>query len=143
MHHLIRMIVAYILALPIGWERERSTHIMGIRTFPLVSIASCGFILVGSFIAKGDPEAETRIIQGLMTGLGFIGGGAILKEGHWVRGTATAVSVWTTGIVGAAVGHGRYEIAILLSIINFVTLSISKRERDPGRDLDNEDSDKR
>jgi putative Mg2+ transporter-C (MgtC) family protein len=57
-----------------------------------------------------------------MTGMGFIGGGAILKDGATVRGTATAASVWNTGAIGAAVGFGRYEIALLLSILNFATL---------------------
>jgi putative Mg2+ transporter-C (MgtC) family protein len=57
----------------------------------------------------------------LITGIGFIGGGAILKEGASVHGTATAASIWNTGAIGAAVAFGRYEIAIVLSFINFVT----------------------
>lgn len=57
-----------------------------------------------------------------MTGIGFIGGGAILKGGVSVHGTATAASIWNTGAIGAAVAYGRYEIAILLSLVNFATL---------------------
>jgi putative Mg2+ transporter-C (MgtC) family protein len=63
-----------------------------------------------------------RIIQGLITGIGFIGGGAILKQGANVQGTATAASIWSTGAIGGAVAFGRYEIAIVLSIMNFATL---------------------
>jgi putative Mg2+ transporter-C (MgtC) family protein len=58
----------------------------------------------------------------LMTGIGFIGGGAILKEGTNVRGTATAASVWATGALGAAAAYGQYEIAIILAAINFLAL---------------------
>jgi putative Mg2+ transporter-C (MgtC) family protein len=57
-----------------------------------------------------------------MTGIGFIGGGAILKNGDAVRGTATAASIWTTGAIGAATALGRFEIALVLSIVTFVTL---------------------
>ena len=57
-----------------------------------------------------------------MSGIGFIGGGAILKDDQRVRGTATAASVWTTGAVGAAVGFGRYEIGMIVVVLNFIIL---------------------
>jgi len=115
--------VAYALALPIGWEREKGDRSAGLRTFPLVAVASCGYVLVAETVLGGG-EGHDRVIQGLMTGIGFIGGGAILKQGGTVRGTATAASVWNTGAVGAAVAYGRYEIAVLLSVINFLTLRL-------------------
>jgi putative Mg2+ transporter-C (MgtC) family protein len=59
-----------------------------------------------------------------MTGIGFIGGGAIVKEGHGVRGTATAASIWVTGIIGASVAHGRFGIAVLISLLAFLTLKL-------------------
>lgn len=105
--NLLRLGLAFLIALPIGWEREKATRIMGLRTFPLVAIGTCAFVLVGEDIAQGDPQARSRIVQGLMAGLGFIGGGAILKREDRVKGTATAASVWGTGAVGAAVGFGR------------------------------------
>jgi putative Mg2+ transporter-C (MgtC) family protein len=61
-------------------------------------------------------------LQGLITGIGFVGGGAILKEGATVRGTATAASVWNAGVIGASVAMSHYEIAILLSLLNLFTL---------------------
>jgi putative Mg2+ transporter-C (MgtC) family protein len=70
---------AYLLALPIGWERERVQHSVGVRTFPLVAMASCGYVLLADTVAGGDPAARSRIIQGLTTGIGFIGGGAIMR----------------------------------------------------------------
>jgi putative Mg2+ transporter-C (MgtC) family protein len=57
-----------------------------------------------------------------MSGIGFVGGGAILKDGTNVRGTATAASVWSTGAVGAAVAFARYEIAVLIMLLNFIVL---------------------
>jgi putative Mg2+ transporter-C (MgtC) family protein len=121
---LMKIVGAFMLTLPIAWEREQSTRIMGLRTFPLVAIASCGYVLVALSVVGSNEDAQARIIQGLMSGIGFIGGGAILKEGANVRGTATAASVWTTGAMGAAIAYSRYEIAILLSIVNYLTLRL-------------------
>jgi putative Mg2+ transporter-C (MgtC) family protein len=67
-------------------------------------------------------DAEARVLQGIITGIGFIGGGAILKSGAQVRGTATAASIWNMGLLGIAVAFDRYEAAILLSRINLFTL---------------------
>jgi putative Mg2+ transporter-C (MgtC) family protein len=119
---LMRMGVALLLALPVAWERERATRIMGLRTFPLVAVASCSYVLIAVAVVGSGDDAQARIIQGLMTGIGFIGGGAILKEGASVRGTATAASVWATGALGAAAAYAQYEIAVLLATINFLAL---------------------
>lgn len=78
-------------------------------------------------MAPDDNQAQARIVEGLMTGIGFIGGGAILKTGDRVRGTATAASVWSTGIVGASVAYGYYEISIVVSLLNLVVLHFFTR----------------
>ena len=119
---LLKVLIAYALALPLGWEREQATRSVGLRTFPLVAIASCGFILISAQVVGVNSESQARVISGLMTGIGFIGAGAILKEGVSVRGTATVASIWNTGAIGAAVAYERYEIALVLTIINFTTL---------------------
>ncbi|MBW4653299.1 MAG: MgtC/SapB family protein [Kaiparowitsia implicata GSE-PSE-MK54-09C] len=118
----IKLAVAFLLALPIAWEREKSTHSIGLRTFPLVAVASCGYVLTALGVIESDENAKARIIQGLMGGIGFIGGGAILKEGVNVRGTATAASVWSTGALGVAVAYAQYEVAVLISAFNYATL---------------------
>ena len=120
--HLAELIVAFVLAIPIGWDREQESRSMGLRTFPLVAVASCGYMLIGQSVVGDDPEALSRVIYGLMTGIGFIGGGAILKENGSVRGTATAASIWNTGAVGAAVAFQRFEIAVALALVNFLIL---------------------
>lgn len=122
-YNLTRLTIAYILALPIAWNREREVRSAGLRTFPLVAVASCGFMLQGMSVLD-TTDAESRVMYGIITGIGFIGGGAILKDKGNVSGTATAASIWSTGAVGTAVAWQRYEIALLLSLLNFLTLSI-------------------
>jgi putative Mg2+ transporter-C (MgtC) family protein len=124
-----KVIVAYLLALPIGWEREQVQHSVGLRTFPLVAMASCGYVLladtfVGGHFTGVDAAARSRIIQGLTTGIGFIGGGAIMRGRGNVHGTATAASIWNTGVIGAAVAESHFEIALVLSLLNLITLHL-------------------
>jgi putative Mg2+ transporter-C (MgtC) family protein len=121
--HLIHIAIAYVLALPIAWDRETGARSAGLRTFPIVAIAACGFMLTGIDVLDGS-DAEARVMYGLMTGIGFIGGGAILKEESKVLGTATAASIWNTGAIGMSVAYRRYEIAIVLSLVNFITLLV-------------------
>lgn len=122
--HLITLAVAYLLALPIGWNRERRERSAGVRTFPLVAMAACGFVLIAINVLPQGSEAHARVIEGLITGIGFIGGGAILKQGDRATGTATAASLWATGAIGAAVGYGQIDIAIVLAVVTFLTLSL-------------------
>ncbi|VVT31885.1 MgtC/SapB family protein [Rhizobium sp. EC-SD404] len=120
--HLLALGIAYILALPIGWDREKTERSAGLRTFPLVAIAACGFLQAAETITQGSPEATARVVEGIITGIGFIGGGAILVVKSSVRGTATAASLWATGAIGVAVGLGTYDIALVISIVTFFTL---------------------
>lgn len=121
---LLKLVGALLLNLPIAWEREQATRVMGLRTFSLVAVASCAYVLIATRVVGVDADPQARIIQGLMTGIGFVGGGAILKEGVNVRGTATAASVWMTGALGAAVAYGEAEIAVLISVLNYLTLRV-------------------
>lgn len=114
--------IAFILALPIALNREhgaKETRGAGLRTFPLVAIASCAFMLVAMNVYDGA-EAEARVMYGVITGIGFIGGGAIVKESKRVGGTATAAGIWITGAIGISVAYERYEIALTLSLFSFL-----------------------
>ncbi len=124
--HLSRLAIAFVLALPVAWDRERAERTLGLRTFPLVAMASTGYLLMARTISGGDAGSEARFFQGLMTGIGFLGGGAIVKRGLDVHGTATAASIWNTAAVGAAVAYGLYEIGVLLSLVNFAVLRFLK-----------------
>jgi putative Mg2+ transporter-C (MgtC) family protein len=109
---------AWLLILPTGYWAEKQGHSVGIRTFPLVAMASCGFLLILDNV-NGD---GSRVLQGLITGIGFVGGGAIVRDGISVRGTATAASIWAAGAIGAAVALGRVEIALVLSVMDVFTM---------------------
>lgn len=139
--HLISLAVAYALALPIGWNREREERSAGLRTFPLVAMAACGFVMIAIEVLGPTSEQHSRIMEGLMTGIGFVGGGAILKQGDRAKGTATAASLWATGAIGAAVGYGQLDIAVILSLVTVLTLvvltplrKVVQDQGDPDRD---------
>lgn len=126
LEHAIQLTTAYLLALPIGLNRERGTRSAGLRTFPLVAVGACGYMLIGQYVLSSD-DAHARVIYGIITGIGFIGGGAILKGHGEVHGTATAASIWNMGAIGIAVAWWRLETALLLAALNIVTLSVVKR----------------
>jgi putative Mg2+ transporter-C (MgtC) family protein len=121
------MLLALALALPIAREREAHDVSAGLRTFPIVAIGSCGLILLARAVLGPTSDQQTHVLQGLVTGVGFIGGGAIIKANDRVHGTATAASIWATAIIGASVGFGQSEIAIVLAAVVFVTLNFVGR----------------
>ncbi|HKD04571.1 MAG TPA: MgtC/SapB family protein [Bryobacteraceae bacterium] len=115
---------AYVLSIPTGWWSEKEGHAVGVRTFPLVAMASCGYLLILRN-QGGGPDAlaaSSRVLQGLVAGIGFVGGGAIVKAGMSVRGTATAASIWNMGAIGSAVALERYEVAVVLAVMNLFTM---------------------
>jgi len=132
--HLKALALAYVLVLPIGWDREKEDRSAGLRTFPLVAIACCGFVQAAEMRYGAHPDAMGKIVEGLITGIGFIGGGAILKQGASVRGTATAASLWATGAIGTAVGLGAYGVAALVTVFTVITLKWLTPLKDEARE---------
>lgn len=120
--HLVQLAISFLLALPIAWDREKHERSAGLRTVTLVAVSTCGFLMAARASFGASVDAESRLWQGIVTGIGFIGSGAILKTQTSVRGTATAASIWNTAAVGACVAYGNYDIAIVLSLINFAVL---------------------
>lgn len=125
--HLATLALAYLLALPIGWNREEKARSAGLRTFPLVAVASCGFVEAIENTAGGNPEALARVVEGVITGMGFIGGGAILKTQGDVHGTATAAGLWATAAIGIASALGAVHVAVTISLVTFLTLTALTR----------------
>jgi putative Mg2+ transporter-C (MgtC) family protein len=121
---VIKLFIAYVLALPVGLYREREAHSAGLRTFPVVAMASCGYVLLGAHSAHMSIEGQSRIIQGVVAGIGFIGGGAILKSESGVHGVAAAASIWNIGVVGASVAQDRFLLAAMLAVLNLITLRV-------------------
>ena len=125
--HIRDLSIAYALAFLIGWNREREDRSAGLRTFPLVAVAACGFVQATEGLAAAQPEAMARSVEGVITGIGFIGGGAILKGGGEVHGTATAASLWATGAIGVAVGLANYDVAMTVCLFTVLTLYVLGR----------------
>jgi putative Mg2+ transporter-C (MgtC) family protein len=132
--HLLALAIAYGLALPIGWNREKEERSAGIRTFPLVAVASCGFVQAVETMMAHDPAAIARVLEGVIAGIGFLGGGAILQHKESVRGTATAASLWVTGAIGVSVGLGSIDVAIVLTAFTLLTFWILAPLKPPQRE---------
>ena len=122
-YHSYQLGIAFLLALPIALNREYKARGAGMRTYPLVSIACCAFMLVARDVYEGD-AAEARVMYGIITGMGFIGGGAIMKNDSGVSGTASAAGIWLTGSIGLSVAYARYEIAIVLTLMGFLIFQV-------------------
>lgn len=130
--HLAHLGGAFVLALPVAWNREHRERSAGLRTFPLVALASCAFVRLALDSFGPGSDMLARVLAGLITGVGFIGGGAILKSERRVTGTATASGLWCTGALGAAVALERYEIALLIAVLTFFTLAWLSRLKPEG-----------
>lgn len=119
---VIRLVVAAILGALIGLEREIHDHPAGMRTHLLVALGSAGFTVL-SIKAFATPGADpARIAAQIVTGVGFLGAGAILKEGATIRGLTTAASLWTVAAVGMAAGAGAWTVAAVTTVLVLVSL---------------------
>ncbi len=125
----LRIGAAVGLAALVGLERERKHRPAGFRTMILISLGSAGFMLAGEEVVRefqgATGQAEiSRILQGLMGGVGFLGAGAVIQNKKAVRGLTTAAAVWVTAAVGAACGMGLYKLAGLVTFAQLFTLVI-------------------
>lgn len=131
-HVLIRLLAATVLGAIIGVQRERAGKPAGLRTHMLVTTGTAVFVLACSGVGMGH-DALSRVIQGIITGIGFIGAGSILKldRERDIQGLTSAAGVWMTAAVGVAVGLGSLGVAILSTIFALVILSFAKRFEPP------------
>ena len=114
----VRLLSAGIIGAIIGYEREFRGKGAGVRTHVLVALGSCLFMIISQY---GFPDAvkfdAARIAAGVVGGLGFLGGGIIMKTSNHVTGLTTAAGIWVTGAIGLALGSGLYGMAILCVVI--------------------------
>ncbi len=128
----LRLLVALLLGLLIGLERTYSGRPAGFRTHGLVCLSTSLLMLLSVFGPEWFPTTfqgrltldPTRIAQGIMTGIGFLGAGTIMKEGLSVRGLTTAASLWITAAIGILAGVGFYFPALLATALTLGTLSL-------------------
>lgn len=120
-----RLLAAAMLGMIIGYEREISEKPAGIRTFAIVSIGACLFTIIGILISEtnnGVGIDNTRIAAGIITGIGFLGAGALFHGENKVLGLTTAAGVWAMGAVGLAVGLGYYMAGLLATALMYLVL---------------------
>ena len=119
----VRLIVAAILGGIIGLEREKLNRPAGVRTHMIVCLGSCLIMLLGEYMHRIDNTIDiTRLGAQVVSGIGFLGAGAILKDGFSVRGLTTAATLWVVACVGLSVGGGFYSAGILTTIIVYSSL---------------------
>jgi putative Mg2+ transporter-C (MgtC) family protein len=124
----VRLVVAALLGLAVGFEREIHGHPAGLRTHMLVSSGSALFTVLSAYAFRdvgtdpANPIDPTRIAAQIVSGIGFLGAGAILKDGIVIRGLTTAASLWATSAVGMAAGAGEYVIAAVATGTILVSL---------------------
>ncbi|NLX59788.1 MAG: MgtC/SapB family protein [Phycisphaerae bacterium] len=111
---LLRLALAMLLAVIIGADRERHDKPAGLRTIAMVGVGGCLFGLLATMAFVGD--ASSRVVQGLVTGVGFLGAGTIIKERSRIEGLTTAATIWTVSGIGLAVGMGWYALAIMAAM---------------------------
>jgi putative Mg2+ transporter-C (MgtC) family protein len=128
-HVVIRLLAATLLGGLIGIQRESTRKPAGLRTHVLVCVATAAFIIActGSGMSS---DGISRVIQGIVTGIGFIGAGAILKlsHEHEIKGLTTAASVWMTAAIGVTVGLGSLGIALMIAMLALIILSLARLE---------------
>src|SRR5476651_486285 len=128
---LLNLLGALALGLLVGYERSYHGRAAGMRTYGLVCMASCALTVIGGYpefwfgghinshLGTTDP---TRIVQGIVTGIGFLGAGVIMREGFNISGLTTAASIWASSAIGIMVGVGFYAAAILLTLLSAASM---------------------
>ena len=121
----LAMLVSTLLGTLVGWERQMGRKPAGLRTHTLVCLGSTMFVLVTRHAVAdiGGPNLDpTRIIHGVITGVGFLGAGSILRQEGYVHGLTTAASVWMVAAIGVAVGVHAYALAFIGTVLALIVL---------------------
>jgi putative Mg2+ transporter-C (MgtC) family protein len=123
----VRLLAAIIIGGLIGIQRARSGKSAGLRTHMLVCLGTALFMITCSTVGMAF-DATSRVIQGIVTGIGFLGAGSILKRSHEqdIKGLTTAAGVWLTAAIGVAVGLGAIGIALMVAILALIILALTQ-----------------
>ncbi|MBN8238895.1 MgtC/SapB family protein [Marinobacter hydrocarbonoclasticus] len=131
---VIRLLMAAGLALVLGLERELRGKPAGLRSHMLVSVGASAFIMMGMHIllatAEGDPSARidpTRIVEGVIGGIGFLGAGSIIQSRGNVQGITTGASIWVSGAIGVACGLGTLALASMVTVLSLIIVVVLGR----------------
>jgi putative Mg2+ transporter-C (MgtC) family protein len=135
---LLRIAVATVLGGAIGLERDRRGRPAGLRTHMVVALASATFMVVSTHFIEHQHYASnqkidvdvSRIAASIVTGIGFLGGGAIMRTGLSVQGLTTAAGLWLVGAIGMAAGGGMYVVALFSTGVGLIALDVMRRLED-------------
>jgi putative Mg2+ transporter-C (MgtC) family protein len=122
---LLRLVLAGIIGGVIGYERRIHRKAIGVAGFMLVAIGSASYMLLARYLSISDPAALSRAVQGLLQGIGFLGGAVIFKTGNDVHGIKTAAAIWITGAIGLAIGTWFWGLGIALGIATVLILFVA------------------
>ena len=140
MHDLIAMLISTVLGTLVGWERQLGRKPAGLRTHTLVCLGSTMFVLVTKHAVQdiGGPSLDpTRMIHGVITGVGFLGAGSIIRQEGYVAGLTTAASIWMVAAIGVSVGVHAYVLAAIGTGLALVVLEVFRwAEKVLGADAD-------
>jgi len=138
-----RLVLAALLGAALGLEREYHGKSAGLRTNTLITVGAALFTLISVRLA-GNPTDTTRIAAQIVTGVGFLGGGAILRSRHSIHGLTTAATIWVDAAVGMAAAAGEFGLAVGGAVIAMATLiGLEPIERFIGRDARNRSAGRR
>lgn len=124
---VIRLVVALALGAVVGIEREREAQNAGLRTHMILVLGSCLAMILSINIASDYGSDPARLAAQVISGIGFLGAGAILRFGFNVRGLTTATTIWSMAIVGMAVGYGYYIVGVVVTLLILMTLTLVSR----------------
>jgi putative Mg2+ transporter-C (MgtC) family protein len=131
---VIRLLLAFVLGAVPGLEREQKDRPAGLRTHMLVSAGSACFTMAGIYGFTGGQHDFTRIAAQVVSGIGFLGAGTIIRDRGNIRGLTTAASIWLVSAIGMLAGTGLFLLAITTTVITFIVLRyISRLEIDKPR----------
>jgi putative Mg2+ transporter-C (MgtC) family protein len=126
---VVRLLAAVLCSGVVGWERESRQRPAGLRTHMMVGLGAASFTLMA--VQMAGPAADpVRVVQGVVTGIGFLGAGAIMHSRGEVQGMTTAAGIWVVGGIGAACGLGSYVLAVVTLLLALVILTALKRLED-------------
>jgi len=129
---LIRIAITFLASLLFGLERQRSHKPIGFGTFVFVSLGSCALSVTAILITSGTQNSPLALISGIVTGIGFLGAGALIKTTDHVFGFTTAASIWFFAIFGLIIGVGQYEIGLIMYLLVWAVIFIDKRLEQKG-----------
>lgn len=131
---LVRLLVAGLIGGFIGYERRVHHKAIGVAGMVMIAIGSATYMLLAKHLTPTDPSSISRTLQGLLSGIGFLGGAVIFKSGADVRGIKAAAAVWITGAIGLAIATSYWWLAVIVGVVVVAVMFVADRFPDPVRE---------